>query len=58
MKTKNTKRSDNRLTSTLPPAYGDGWAAMRDLQLGNNSLEGPLPKEWARMARLETLYLT
>jgi len=49
--------SNNVLTGTLPPSVGEGWASMRDLELGNNQFVGGLPAEWSKMTKLEILFL-
>jgi hypothetical protein len=44
------------ITGTLPPGYG-ALTQLEDIRLMNNWLEGSIPKEWAGMSNLRTLYL-
>ena len=52
-----SSRSTNDLTGTLPPEFGPAWPGMAAMALNNNSLSGPLPKEWSQMTSLRRLFL-
>jgi hypothetical protein len=44
------------LTGTLPESYGD-MEEINYLNLANNNLEGPLPKAWDKMTKMQNLDL-
>lgn len=50
-------RRNNRLTGTLPAAFGAAWPEAVGVELQRNALEGPLPREWAAMRNLRRLLL-
>ena len=50
-------RFANAITGTVPPKWGAGWVALKDLGLFDNKLSGSLPNEWGNMTKLQLLGL-
>jgi hypothetical protein len=47
----------NKLDGSLPPELGTGWGQVEVVDLGENSLSGPLPALFGRLPNLKELML-
>jgi hypothetical protein len=56
--TRACRRRGNKLTGSLPAAFGKRWTATKELDIARNNFKGALPRAWGNMTSLVRLDLS